>query len=314
MNLDSVRAFKQEVSDAIVEAAGTDPATVSFFAASEPPMPHALALGVAKEGDQFVVAIRTDAPALAEHLKDRAGGEADVRIIKVTKRTTPAFLQGTVRPLEPGAQVGMANKNFVGTLGGLVRDAAGRLYILSNSHVLADEGTAQPGHRIGQPFGTTPIALLERFIPFSTTTPNLVDCAIARLDHTSILGEGWNGALQDRIAGVREVTPDDLGSDATKIGRTTGVRKGKVTAIEIDGLPVGYDVGVLRFNDQVEISGGPATDFSAAGDSGSLIVSLRDRKAIGLLFAGGKDGSGEDFTYANRLTSVLGALGVELVF
>jgi len=313
MKLDSVRAFKDEVSDEVVKAAGDTPEAFSFFAASEPPMPSDLALGVARAGDEHLVAVRTSDPALAEKIKARVNGEADVRIVTVAKRSTPGYLQGVVRPLESGAQVGMASKNFVGTLGCFVRDAAGTLYALSNSHVLADEGRAAPGHRIGQPFGspsTALVGLLDRFVPFSTTVPNRVDCALMRLDKTKAL-LGFNGALGGNMLGERELHPDDLGRDVLKVGRTTGARAGKITAIEIDGLSVAYDQGVLRFNDQFEVSGGPATDFSAAGDSGSVIVD-RNGYAVGLLFAGGRDATGEDMTYANRMTLVLSALGVTL--
>jgi hypothetical protein len=62
----------------------------------------------------------------------------------------------------------------------------------------------------------------------------------------------------------------------------------------------------------VEISGGAASDFSAAGDSGSGIVERVTGDALGLLYAGGRDSSGEDRTYANRLTTVLSLLGVTL--
>lgn len=323
MKLDSVRAFKKELSDEVVAAAGESPEAVSFFSASNAPMPPAVALGVALkagaasgDADHYVVAVRTDDPAAAEAIRSRANGEADVKIITVSKRTTPAFLQGTVDPLEPGAQVGMAGKNFVGTLGALVRDRLRPeiLYILSNSHVLADEGTAFPGHRICQPHGgSRTVALLDRFVPFSRTTPNLVDCAIARLSKVSMIGGGFNAAIQARIAGLGTVSPSDLGAEVAKIGRTTGVtRPAKITAAEVDGLPVGMDAFTPRFDDQFEISGGSAFDFSKGGDSGSLIIRLSDKRAIGLLFAGGASG-GEDFTYANRLENVLNALGVELV-
>ncbi len=78
----------------------------------------------------------------------------------------------------------------------------------------------------------------------------------------------------------------------------------------IDGLPVGYDRGVLRFSDQVEITG-PGEDFSAPGDSGSLIVT-GEGQAVALLFAGGRDSTGADRTYGNYITNCLQALGVTL--
>jgi hypothetical protein len=53
--------------------------------------------------------------------------------------------------------------------------------------------------------------------------------------------------------------------------------------------------------------------FSAAGDSGSLIVG-RDRRAVALLFAGSDQGgaNGRGLTYANPIHSVLQRMNIEL--
>ncbi len=314
MKLDSVRAFKALVSDEAAQEAHATAQGANLFASSDDlpsPMPEGLALGVAKRSDgEHVVAIRTSDPILAAVMADRAHGEADVRILTVRARASR--LQGRVRPLEPGAQVNISGANFVGTLGAIVRDAAGNLYALSNSHVLADVGRTPVGTAIGQPFGDDAdlIGVLTRSVPLSKATANLVDCAIARLNGTTVLPR-FNAGLLGDIQGVRPAGPEDLGVEVVKIGRTTDVRRGKVTAVEIDGLGVDYgDAGVLRFNDQIEVSGGAATDFSAGGDSGSLIVRA-DGFAIALLFAGGFDGT-EDRTFGNRIENVLAALGVEL--
>ena len=84
-----------------------------------------------------------------------------------------------------------------------------------------------------------------------------------------------------------------------------------MTAVEVDGLPVAMDVGTPRFDDQNEFTGGPSTDFSAPGDSGSLIVD-EEGYGVALLFAGGRDRTGQDFTYGNRLANALRLLAVEL--
>jgi hypothetical protein len=311
VKIESVRALKDELAAEVIAAAGDAPDVVSFYAATEPPTPAGVALGVSRRADgEHVLAIRSAFPAAAEAIAARAAGEADVRIVTVSKRSNAKYFQATRRPLEPGAQVGMADRPFVGTLGCFVRDAAGVLYALSNSHVLADEGRAAPGHRIGQPYPTSPVGLLARFVSFSAVAPNLVDAAIMRLDKTTAL-LGYTQAIPGPIRGIKDVGPEMLGAEVRKVGRTTGSRVGRITTVEMDGLPVAYDQGVVRFNDQVEISGGPATDFSAPGDSGSLIVTS-DGYAVALLFAGGRDGAGEDFTYANPIIAVLGALGVTL--
>ena len=98
-----------------------------------------------------------------------------------------------------------------------------------------------------------------------------------------------------------------------KVGRTTGQTEGKVTAFDIDNLQVEYDMGVLRFDNQIEIEGTGTKAFSDSGDSGSVIVD-KDLRVIGLLFAGGVDGAtnGKGYTYANPIHPVLDELKVDL--
>ena len=318
MNLSNLRALKSEISAEVVAAAPTSE-IATLFASSAPPMPEGVALGVAP-GDGFgdyKLAIRTEDPALAAEYVARANGEAEVKIVRVEMRATPhssAWLQERHRPGEGGMQVNIRGANFVGTLGAFVKDKDGILYALSNSHVFADMGRTPIGTLIGAPFGRDGdyIGSLTRFVPFSTTTPNKVDCAIVRLVNTGGVAGTFNGALQGNIRGARHTSSEDLHIDVLKIGRTTGVRGGKIVATEIDGLSVNMgDLGVLRFDEQLEISGGTATDFSAAGDSGSLIVD-RNGFGIGLLFAGGTS-DGIDLTFANRIDLVLESLGVELL-
>ncbi|MDQ6861069.1 MAG: hypothetical protein M3032_07935, partial [Verrucomicrobiota bacterium] len=97
-----------------------------------------------------------------------------------------------VRPAIPGFSIGHVNIT-AGTFGCLVRKTgdATSLYILSNSHVLADEGLGSPGDNVIQPGdidgGSSPadnIAKLAEFVPFqftATTFPNLVDAALAKV-------------------------------------------------------------------------------------------------------------------------------------
>jgi hypothetical protein len=97
-----------------------------------------------------------------------------------------------VRPAVPGFGLGHV-KITVGTLGCLVRKKGQKesLYILSNSHVLADEGVGQIGDAIIQPGdfdgGSAPadvLAELTDWVPFQFTAtgyPNLVDAAIAKV-------------------------------------------------------------------------------------------------------------------------------------
>ena len=86
-----------------------------------------------------------------------------------------------------------------------------------------------------------------------------------------------------------------------------------MTAFEVDNVIVEYDMGLIRFDNQIEIEGAGAGPFSRGGDSGSAIVD-ENLAAARLLFAGGEVGgsNGQGLTYANPLHAVLDALGVDL--
>ena len=98
------------------------------------------------------------------------------------------------------------------------------------------------------------------------------------------------------------------------MGRTTGETEGRVTAFELDNVVVTYDIGNVRFDDQIEIEGAGSNAFSDGGDSGSLIFD-KQLGAVALLFAGGDEGGSNDMclTYGNSIRAVLDALKVDLV-
>jgi hypothetical protein len=103
-------------------------------------------------------------------------------------------------------------------------------------------------------------------------------------------------------------TPLESGELVWKVGRTTGLTQGMVSATELDDLTVQYDIGDLVFDDQIEIGPAvPGQPFSMGGDSGSLIVDAQ-RNAVALLFAG----NDVDATYANPIAAVLS--GVQAQF
>ncbi|HEX3036643.1 MAG TPA: hypothetical protein VHT73_16230 [Thermodesulfobacteriota bacterium] len=95
-----------------------------------------------------------------------------------------------------------------------------------------------------------------------------------------------------------------------KSGRTTGLTTGTIQTINATvnvGCP---GCGTAKFVGQIIITGN-GDSFSDAGDSGSLILGSTDssgrRKPVGLLFAGNSA-----ITVANRISDVLGALGVQI--
>ena len=191
--------------------------------------------------------------------------------------------------------------------------------ILSNNHVLANENNAEIGDPVLQPGaydgGKRPkdiAGFLHDFVKLKRNKPNLVDCAVATIkdgieyDAAKLQGLG-------RLAGLSDVLLDDDDAVA-KVGRTTGLTHGRVTAFELDNVWVRFGVGELRFDSQIEIEGDGDEPFSAGGDSGSLVVAA-DLRGVGLLFAGGDTGgsNGRGLTYVNPLRAVLDALKVDLL-
>ncbi|GAA4723608.1 hypothetical protein GCM10023216_11560 [Isoptericola chiayiensis] len=229
-----------------------------------------------------------------------------------------------VRPLRPGVSIAHVDVT-AGTLGGFVvadpdcavpgaPDLPGgpdALYALSNRHVLdgaPGDGVLQPGPADG---GTDPadrVGTVAAVVPLAAGERATVDAAVALLDDPQVDLDYPVG----RITTTAEAMPGDA---VEKIGRTTGHTQGRVSAIEMDDVLVGYgpELGVLAFDGQIEVESTAPGPFSRGGDSGSLVYRA-DGVALGLLFAGsetgGPDGSG--LTYVNPVDAVLTALGVRL--
>ena len=224
---------------------------------------------------------------------------------------------GRVRPLRPGVSV--ANVDVTaGTLGAFVADpaAGGSTFVLSNWHVLAGSAQAAPGDVVVQPgpadggrAARDRIGTLARWSPLVAGEPHRVDAAIALLD------DGVETDPTYPVGRVTTTTAPRGGEQVAKVGRTTSLTHGRVSAIELDDVLVGYgdDLGVLSFDGQVEVESTGDGPFSRGGDSGALVY-REDGVALGLLFAGsetgGPDGSG--LTYVNPVDAVLEALGVTL--
>jgi hypothetical protein len=327
MRLDSVRELKQRLLEPIAAqqwSVGHEERAYSYSipagrATEIPLVQPTLALGVAPRGDaDFALAVRVQHRDLLDsHLlatiRDEARGELDIRYVgRLVKRDDP---KERTRPLLIGCSVGHYAIT-AGTLGAFVhRSDHDERCLLSNNHVLADENRAaigdevlQPGKFDGGRSGLDRVGQLGAFIALDPTVPNAVDCAIAVIDDgvdidaTNVTGLGT-------VAGIAVAEEADL---VSKLGRTTGLTHGSVTAFDVDNVCVEFAMGVLRFDGQIEISGTEDSLFSDAGDSGSLIVTADDCRAVGLLFAGSDQGGPEGYgvTFANPIDAVFAQLGV----
>lgn len=218
-------------------------------------------------------------------------------------RKFPPIYQRRVRPAPAGVSVGHKDIS-AGTFGALVREGSD-VYILSNNHVLANEGRGKVGDNILQPGpydGGRPdrdtIAQLAAFVPLKTDEANLVDAAIA----TPVVRDDVAPEILS-IGRPKGDAEPEVDMFVRKSGRTTRYTEGHVTATEVT-IRVGYSNGSLVFTDQFLVSGTRGS-FSGGGDSGSLIVD-KDNRAVGLLFAGSPF-----TTVANRWTNVAKALRVK---
>ena len=332
MQLDSARDLKAALRDLLIIPMATSFAVKSAGLRAQPTtalvaIPPTMALGVVRKGkNDFGLAVRVQKRGLEnspqmETIRKKVKGEVDIRYIGlVTKRAAIPWYQKETRPLRVGASIGHF-KITAGTLGGFVRGRdAGAALIVSNNHVLANENKArkgdaiiQPGHFDGGQDPAQKVGELLRFVRLKKAGTNLVDCAVASVDDEIEFDPRTLAGL-GKLAGLGDPM---LAEDDTvgKVGRTTGTTKGRISVFELDNVMVEYGLGVLRFDNQVEIESADSAPFSQGGDSGSLIVDA-DRRAVALLFAGSDQGgsNGQGLTFANPIRSVLDALKVDLYF
>ena len=211
-----------------------------------------------------------------------------------------------------------------GTLGALVKDAAGNNYILSNNHVIARSNQASLGEAILQRGyidtvpgcsgdGAVEVAHLSQFVPLDFNFSNDVDAAIAEV----VPGEvDPSGAILG-IGAVSAVTAVPvLGMRVLKAGRTTGKTRGSIDVIHLTvvlkfGSGCAGGARQIKFVEQFGVLPFD-TAFSAKGDSGSLIlkqVPSGSPNPVGLLFAAAPDGT----TLGNPIDKVLTLLNVSIV-
>jgi hypothetical protein len=212
------------------------------------------------------------------------------------------------RPLPCGVSVSNVNLPGSGTLGCLVVLNSGKLCILSNNHVLANENNAHVGDAIIQPGNAEPveaadqvIGTLENFIPIQASG-NLVDAAVALTSFDLVSSKHVTYQLNPV-----PLVPT-IGMTVAKDGRTTQSTVGMITDLHAN-ISVRYDPfpSGAEMRDQIGIRGvrGP---FSMPGDSGSLIVTAATKQPVALLFAGSGNNS---ITFANPIQAVQAALGID---
>lgn len=227
-----------------------------------------------------------------------------------------------------GSSIYLSTHKGAGTLGCLIRDSSGRLYGLSNNHVTGGSNYAErtipifaPGQAdiaAGQP---DPFTIGHHYdaMPFIDGLPSIVDCS-KNIDAAVFLITDENSVTsyqRDHFDTPSMSGALRAGMDVMKVGRTTGLTRGKVIARIPDPHPIQFEVDVVPGKKVVYFENlyaiqNPTTHFAMAGDSGSLIVTAdpdSQKIAVGLVVAT----DGESLTLALSLDRILVHFGMEIV-
>ncbi len=234
---------------------------------------------------------------------------------------SPVFLrhqtvQSTIRPLVGGLQIGFPG--FICTLGYVVN---GGTQFITNSHCTLVQGGVE-----NTPYtqnGAGPNIGVEIVDPPYLPIPGcpagrlcrLSDSALAERNNSTSTGQGRiadavtcnSGGVGDfTINGdltITGITTAFVGQTVTKVGNTTGCRRGTVVQTCLD-VPVSGTIFTLLCQTLVEASGPP---MSLGGDSGSpvFIQNGNNAIAVGLLWGGTSNGSLMVFSPINQVIAEL---------
>jgi hypothetical protein len=227
------------------------------------------------------------------------------------------------RPAPGGISVHHYQDVAAGTLGclafGRSGDAANKVLCLSNNHVLArvnnstiGDGIIQPGKYDGGSFPNDQIGILEKFGVINTSgKPNYVDVAVGHCFPDRVRRElVYLSSGAPHYFRINNVTRAPFyGQPVGKSGRTTQLTYGAVESTSWSGQ-INYAGRLAFFDRQISIRN-PSYQFSAAGDSGSVIwTNDQNRNPVGLLFAGSQ-ASGH--TFANPIDWAMTAMDIHLL-
>jgi hypothetical protein len=269
-----------------------------------------------------------------------ANGDAvtvTVKAVSVANSAATGSATVTLRTQEQATQTGAVK---LGTSGGNINDTAtgvccggtlgslvsrnGTQYILSNNHVLAKSDSGIVGDPISQPglietncqvSGTQTVAHLSEFFNLQTGPTPKVDAALAQVVIGTVDASGnilllgatqTNGIPDSGAPHAGTGTAATTGRAVAKSGRTTGLTCSTILATNVSSS-VDYfkncgdttKAFTTSYSNLISITGG---DFSAGGDSGSLIVTQDTADPVALLFAGSDTDS-----VGNPVSDVLGA-------
>jgi hypothetical protein len=245
-----------------------------------------------------------------------------------------------------GSSISVGNSREAGTLGCLLRDPAGRLYGLTNNHVVGGCSYARSGLPIVAPGiidvaagGADPFTLghFARVAPMVSGDPQAIDYSVnsdaallAIADESKV--SSWQGEAYDtptQVLDIDGMAAENLTQDKIvfeKVGRTTGHTIGILDSETRGPERVAYKLSAwhsasegediqmsIAYAGVIRIKGKHGVTFSQPGDSGSLVtvrnLETRKRYAFGLIFAGVANAH----SYVLPIQPILDTFGVTLV-
>lgn len=234
-------------------------------------------------------------PAEVEFVS-RGTGNSERVITDVIESPAPVFEIDPKlrhRPAPGGVSVD-AISGTAGTLGGWVWDTTDDTIVaLSNHHVfghVAGTNTIQPGPFDGGSSPADKIGDVKRGIVRTVSGPNTVDAGISDVDGDDL----YELSVPEIGPAVYALGVGALDTLVEKYGRTTEHTFGEITDVDLVTMVSGFP-----FTDCMNIEVvAPSPDWSAGGDSGSLVFSqtpIADgsniKPVVGLHFAGPPGGT-----------------------
>lgn len=202
-------------------------------------------------------------------------------------------IDGEVRPLQPGCEIGLAGVADKGTLGLLLKNAAGHRFALSCSHVVALSGNAEPQSVIQQPVNPfvdpQSIAIGKLTTMFSrlsfNATPNTEDFAIVELNATIACAPAFLNTTTQPTQFFDGSVEDMAHVETTLHGAVSGTQPGHVIKAPETGIKIEYELfGIAKFEQVVSYRAD-----CKPGDSGSA-VTMGDTNIVLGIHVGGKVG------------------------
>jgi hypothetical protein len=259
------------------------------------------------------------------------GLEAETVRTDVTEINLPEGQQDTTRrrPVPGGSSIGPEATVSAGTLGGWAWDNADdTVVLLTNNHVISNLDTMPVARRVVQPGrldgGVLPgdvIGSLKRHVAVNTVanTPSAPNPPVSAVD--AAIGT-ITVARDDNVLqigpGIYELQAPALGMNVQKRGRTTRLtNNGRITDINVTTrITYRNRTRLGRVANTFVITSTNGNQFSAAGDSGSLIFNQQRGQVqgtfpvVGLLFGGGTTADGTPITLANDINAVFGSVNL----